>query len=165
MNGLSSPAFLAALALFFASGAQAAQSDEATLRAGRNIASTSCVACHVVSETQTVKPVLGPGIPSFQEIAARPGVSAEALDASMKEKRWHDCAIPFERAHFLDGFGTPDEMTALTASLPSATLHLCDQGDHSLIAPKKADPRGRLLEDAMDVAATWANNTVDRTRL
>ena len=64
-----------------------------------------------------------------------------------------------------DGFGTPDEMTALTASLPSATLHLCDQGDHSLIAPKKADPRGQLLEDAMDVAATWANNTVDRTRL
>ncbi|MBL8690270.1 MAG: molybdopterin oxidoreductase family protein [Rhodospirillaceae bacterium] len=28
--------------------------------------------------------------------------------ATLKEKRWHDCAIPFERAHFLDGFGTPD---------------------------------------------------------
>ena len=85
---------LAALAMLGVSAAFAApvpgQSEEATLRAGRNIASTSCVACHVVSETQTVKPVLGPGIPSFQEIAARPGVSAEALDASMKEKRWHD---------------------------------------------------------------------------
>lgn len=28
--------------------------------------------------------------------------------ATLKEKRWHDCAIPFERAHFLDGFGTKD---------------------------------------------------------
>jgi len=29
--------------------------------------------------------------------------------ATLKEQRWHDCVIPFERAHFLDGFGTPDK--------------------------------------------------------
>ena len=29
--------------------------------------------------------------------------------ATLKEKRWHDCAIPFERAHFLDGFATADK--------------------------------------------------------
>ena len=29
--------------------------------------------------------------------------------ASLKATRWHDCAIPFERAHFLDGFGTSDK--------------------------------------------------------
>ena len=51
---------------------------------------STCVACHVVSDAQTVKPVLGPGIPSFKDIAARPGASAEGLQASMKDKRWHD---------------------------------------------------------------------------
>ena len=54
-----------------------------------------------------------------------------------------------------DGFGTPDEMEALVDNLPNATLRLCDQGDHSLIAPKKIDPKGGLLEDAMDFAASW----------
>ncbi len=29
--------------------------------------------------------------------------------ASLKATRWHDCAIPFEKAHFLDGFGTSDK--------------------------------------------------------
>jgi anaerobic selenocysteine-containing dehydrogenase len=29
--------------------------------------------------------------------------------ATLTAQRWHDCAIPFERAHFLDGFGTPDK--------------------------------------------------------
>jgi len=29
--------------------------------------------------------------------------------ASLKEQRWHDCAIPFERAHYLDGFATTDK--------------------------------------------------------
>jgi predicted alpha/beta-hydrolase family hydrolase len=52
-----------------------------------------------------------------------------------------------------DSFGTPDEMTALAASLPLATLHLCDGGDHSLVAGRKDG--GKLLETAMDVAAEW----------
>jgi len=54
-----------------------------------------------------------------------------------------------------DGFGTPDEMEELVDTLPNATLRLCDQGDHSLIAPKKIDKTGQLLEDAMDFAASW----------
>jgi len=54
-----------------------------------------------------------------------------------------------------DTFGTPDEMESLAGSLPLATLRLCDHGDHSLVAPKKIDPTGQLLEDAMDVAANW----------
>lgn len=57
-----------------------------------------------------------------------------------------------------DGFGTPAEMEQLVDGLPHATLRLCDQGDHSLIAPKKADPRGQLLEDAMDFAASWISS-------
>jgi hypothetical protein len=39
--------------------------------------------------------------------------------------------------------------------LPLATLRLCGQGDHALIAPKKINPTGPLLEDAMDCAESW----------
>ncbi|TAK16229.1 MAG: alpha/beta fold hydrolase [Acidobacteria bacterium] len=54
-----------------------------------------------------------------------------------------------------DPFGSPEEMEPLVASLPRATLRLCDHGDHSLVAPKKLDPKGALLESAMDFAAEW----------
>jgi mono/diheme cytochrome c family protein len=66
------------------------QPDVSVIRAGRNIAMTTCVACHVVSPDQTVKPVLGPGIPSFQEIANRPDTTVDSLRAAMKVARWHD---------------------------------------------------------------------------
>jgi hypothetical protein len=55
-----------------------------------------------------------------------------------------------------DAFGSPEEMTALTAELgPTATLSLIDGGDHSLVRPKRQDADGRSLEDAMDTAARW----------
>ena len=85
-------------ALIFASIAAApisapaaqAQPDNAAIRAGHNIAVTSCIACHVVSPTQNLKPVLGPDIPSFQEIADRPGITIASLGEAMKVARWHD---------------------------------------------------------------------------
>ena len=55
-----------------------------------------------------------------------------------------------------DPFGTPDEMKALTATLPSAALHIIEGGDHSLIAAKKTDPAGDSLERAVLTAAAWA---------
>ncbi len=55
-----------------------------------------------------------------------------------------------------DPFGTLEEMTALTAALPSATLHIVEAGDHSLIATRKADPEGQSLERAVATAAAWA---------
>lgn len=67
-----------------------ATTDEAAIRAGHNLAISSCVACHVVSPGQTVQPVLGPAIPTFQEIANRPATSAESLQSVMKTARWHD---------------------------------------------------------------------------
>jgi len=76
------------------------------------------------------------------------------------EKR-RDAHLPHIRVPMLflhgtrDGFGTPDEMEGLVNSLPNATLRLCDQGDHSLIAPKKVDPKGERLEEAMEFAANW----------
>lgn len=54
-----------------------------------------------------------------------------------------------------DPFGSPEELQALVARLPAATLHLVDDGDHSLVARKTVDPAGARLEQAMDVAAAW----------
>jgi mono/diheme cytochrome c family protein len=52
-------------------------------RAGRNIAVTTCVACHMVSPDQTIQPVFGGAIPSFEEIANKPNVTLGSLAASM----------------------------------------------------------------------------------
>jgi predicted alpha/beta-hydrolase family hydrolase len=53
-----------------------------------------------------------------------------------------------------DQFGTPDEMQALMATLGrGARLELIDGGDHSLIAPKRTDPKS--LERAIEIAAAW----------
>lgn len=50
-----------------------------------------------------------------------------------------------------DPFGTPEEMQALVAGLPAATLHLVEQGDHSLIA-RRGKP---VSEDVLDLASRW----------
>lgn len=54
-----------------------------------------------------------------------------------------------------DPFGSPDEMKELVAGLAGATLELVDGGNHSLERPKKADPDGRSLDNAIDVTANW----------
>lgn len=50
-----------------------------------------------------------------------------------------------------DPFGTPEEMQALTARLPAATLHLVERGDHSLIA-RRGTP---VSDDLLDLASRW----------
>jgi mono/diheme cytochrome c family protein len=67
--------------------------DESTIRAGHSIAVTTCISCHIVSPDQSITPVLGPGIPSFAEIANRPDATADTLAAAMKVARWHDPAM------------------------------------------------------------------------
>jgi len=54
------------------------------IRAGRNVAVTTCVACHVVSPEQDVSPVMGGPAPSFEAIANRPGVADAALISFME---------------------------------------------------------------------------------
>ncbi len=85
------PSLAVVLAGIAASAAYAApeRTDEATIRAGRNIAVTACISCHVVSPNQAVSPVLGHAIPSFEEIANRPDTTAESLREAMKVARWH----------------------------------------------------------------------------
>ena len=52
-----------------------------------------------------------------------------------------------------DPFGSPEEMEALVASLPGATLHLIDGGDHSLVVKRKDGAES--VERAVAVAAAW----------
>lgn len=54
-----------------------------------------------------------------------------------------------------DLFGTPGEMHALSASLPMATLHVVEGGDHSLVALKRQDPSGDSVERAVAMAVAW----------
>jgi predicted alpha/beta-hydrolase family hydrolase len=54
-----------------------------------------------------------------------------------------------------DPFGSPDEMRDLAGRLPNARLELIADGDHSLVRPKRADPKGTSLDYALDVAASW----------
>jgi predicted alpha/beta-hydrolase family hydrolase len=54
-----------------------------------------------------------------------------------------------------DPFGSPDELRALVETLPRATLHLVEGGDHSLVATKRADPSGQSLERVLDLAAEF----------
>jgi cytochrome c2 len=84
-------------AMFVGAGAAIADGQDQTRLsaiAGRNIATTKCIACHVVTPGQALPPVLGPGIPTFAEIANRPNATAESLSQAMKTARWHDYALP-----------------------------------------------------------------------
>lgn len=54
-----------------------------------------------------------------------------------------------------DPFATPDEMRDLVARLPNAQLEIIEDGDHSLVRPKRADPRGASIDQALDLVAAW----------
>jgi predicted alpha/beta-hydrolase family hydrolase len=54
-----------------------------------------------------------------------------------------------------DPFGSPDELRDLVDRLPHARLETFEGGDHSIVAPKRQDPKGALLERAIEVAAEW----------
>lgn len=83
------------------------------------------------------------------------------LHPPAKPQQRRDAHLPSIRVPMLflhgtrDPFGSPEEMEPLVASLKGATLRLCDGGDHSLVAGKKADPKGELLGSALDFAAEW----------
>ena len=74
--------------------ALAEQSDEVAIRGGRTVANTICVACHIVSPRQTIKPLYTEPLPSFEEIANRPGTTAESLHAFIDNAHWKDYALP-----------------------------------------------------------------------
>jgi uncharacterized protein len=80
-----------------------------------------------------------------------PGKPAQRRDAHLPKIR-----VPMLFLHGTrDPFGTPDEMASLTASLPSAKLHIVEGGDHSLVASKRASGGGDSVELAVATAAGW----------
>ena len=54
-------------------------SKERTIRAGREIAIDACTGCHIVSPHQEFHPLIGDTIPTFEEIANRPGATEDSL--------------------------------------------------------------------------------------
>ncbi len=59
--------------------------------------------------------------------------------------------VPMFFAHGTkDPFGTPDEMVALVAALPRATLHVIDKGDHSLITKRGQPVSGDVIDRVVD---------------
>ena len=85
-----------------------------------------------------------------------PGKPAQRRDAHLPKIK-----VPMLFLHGTrDPFGTPDEMTSLTASLPTAKLHIVDGGDHSLVASKRAAAGGDSVELAVTTAADWIDTLV-----
>lgn len=73
-----------------------------------------------------------------------------------RDKHLPSIAVPSLLLHGTkDPFGTPDEMRDLAATLNNVTLRLMEGGDHSLVAGKRVDPAGALLDHALDIAASW----------
>lgn len=62
-----------------------------------------------------------------------------------------------------DPFGSPDEMRALVAGLPGATLDLVEGGGHSLDVPRRDDPDNAALPSVLDRVAGWIHG-YDRAR-
>jgi hypothetical protein len=76
--------------------------------------------------------------------------------AQRRDKHLPKITVPMLFLHGTrDSFGSPDEMRDLAAGLTGAQLELIDDGDHSLVRPKRADPLGRSIDHALDVAAAW----------
>lgn len=81
------PALCCILAL--AAPTAAAEADPTN---GRSIAEAVCTSCHFVSPTQDVWPIYGFDLPTFDEIAARPDLTAPGLTALLKgdHAAWED---------------------------------------------------------------------------
>jgi len=76
--------------------------------------------------------------------------------AQRRDRHLADAGAPMLFLHGeRDPFGTPDEMRGLVARVPGARLEIIDDGDHSLVRPKRADPRGASIDHALDIAAAW----------
>jgi uncharacterized protein len=83
-----------------------------------------------------------------------PGKPAQRRDAHLPRIK-----VPMLFLHGTrDPFGTPDEMTTLVASLPSAKLHIVAGGDHSLVASKRAAAGGDSVELAVATAKEWIDS-------
>jgi len=56
---------------------------------GDDLAQQVCATCHVVARNQKVKPTLKEPTPSFFDIAARPGTTAQSLRQFLETTHWN----------------------------------------------------------------------------
>src|SRR5262245_64867680 len=90
-----------------------------------------------------------------------PGKAAQRRDAHLPK-----ITMPMLFLHGTrDPFGSPEEMQELAAGLSGARLELIDGGDHSLVAAKRADPRGGSVERAIEIAANWILKKIGRAHV
>jgi mono/diheme cytochrome c family protein len=67
---------------------------KAELARGEHVARLICSTCHVVARDQEFPPMINQPVPSFYEIANRPGVSAESLQHFITNTHWDPDRLP-----------------------------------------------------------------------
>ena len=67
---------------------------KAELARGEHVARLICSTCHVVAKDQEFPPMINQPVPSFADIANRPGVSAESLQHFITTTHWDPDKIP-----------------------------------------------------------------------
>jgi hypothetical protein len=73
-----------------------------------------------------------------------------------RDRHLPDVGVPMLFLHGTrDPFGTPEEMRELIDELPDSVLELIQDGDHSLVRPRRQDPDGSALDHAIDTAAAF----------
>jgi cytochrome c2 len=66
----------------------------AELARGKHVARLICATCHVVAKDQEFPPMLNQPVPSFLDIANRPGVTAESLQRFITTTHWDPDKLP-----------------------------------------------------------------------
>ncbi|MFZ1100955.1 MAG: c-type cytochrome [Steroidobacteraceae bacterium] len=66
----------------------------AELARGEHVARLICATCHVVAKDQEFPPMLNQPVPSFLDIANRPGVTAESLRRFITSTHWDSDKLP-----------------------------------------------------------------------
>ncbi len=92
MNGLAIGIFLLLLGSASAGGATVDRETDA----GRRIAGLVCAPCHVVARDQEFGPLLNQPTPSFEDIANRPGTTAQSLRRFLTDIHWNAREIPMK---------------------------------------------------------------------
>jgi mono/diheme cytochrome c family protein len=90
---LTTAAVLFTSAMSAAAGAQNAP-HRGDPQAGRRLALHACDACHIVAANQDIRPLVPGYAPSFFDVANKPGVTAQTLEAFLAE-RHPTGAMPF----------------------------------------------------------------------
>jgi mono/diheme cytochrome c family protein len=66
----------------------------AELARGEHVARLICATCHVVARDQEFPPLINQPVPSFLDIANRPGVSTESLQRFITSTHWDPDKLP-----------------------------------------------------------------------